>query len=105
VSGSASKTRVDLEALVADETSDCGVVGGAALREFALAVVRDSTREALSDLRQVLVRDLGAEAAVEAAAVAAFFNAIDRVADATGTEPDQPTMDLINQWLPELAAR
>jgi hypothetical protein len=106
VSGSATKTRVDLTALIGDESTDCGVDHGADLRQFALAIVRGGTPEdGLADRRSVLADNLGADAVVDAAAVAAFFNAFDRVADATGTDPDPPTMDLIGQWLPDLATQ
>jgi hypothetical protein len=63
-----------------------------------------ATPEAVSERRQVLVEDLGVEEAVDAASVAAFFDALDRVADATGTDPDQPTMELVGQWLPDPAS-
>ena len=102
VSGSATKTRVDLEALLADEESDCGVPGGALLRRFALRVIRGDIPDRIAPLRLAVAAELGTEATVDAAAVAAFFNAFDRIADATGTNPDEPTMQLLGQWLPGL---
>lgn len=102
VSGSATKTTVDLEALLADERADCGVPAGRALREFALAVIRERAPEEVSRSRERLSTEIGPAGAVDAAATTAFFNAFDRVADATGTDPDPPTMELIGQWLPDL---
>jgi hypothetical protein len=43
---------------------------------------------------------MGAEALVDAAAVAAFFNAFDRVADATGTIIDESARDALLHLLP-----
>jgi hypothetical protein len=100
VSGSATKIRVDLDALVSDQDSDCGVPAGSGLRRFARALVRETPGAGLSELRDALISELGIPAAVDAAAVAAFFNGLDRVADATGTDPDEPTMELVGQWLP-----
>jgi hypothetical protein len=56
---------------------------GAALAEFAEAIQdRDDTR--LNGVRAELLRTLGPEGLVDAAAVAAIFNGLVRVADATG---------------------
>ena len=51
---------------------------------FAEAVLGDDEAK-LQQARDDLVQAAGAEAFVDAAAVVALFNAIDRVADATGT--------------------
>jgi alkylhydroperoxidase family enzyme len=56
---------------------------GAALAEFAEAIeAHDNAR--LNGVRATLRRTLGPEGLVDAAAVAAIFNGLVRVADATG---------------------
>jgi hypothetical protein len=60
-----------------------GIAESALLIEFSEAIiVGDDAR--LAKARDEVVRRLGAAALVDAAAVAALFNGIDRVADATG---------------------
>lgn len=62
---------------------DGNIPDGALLVAFAEAVIgRDDTR--LATVRADISAKLGAAALVDAAAIAATFNAIDRVADATG---------------------
>ena len=63
---------------------DGGIVHGQELMTFAEATIGDGNR-ALDEARRSLLRTLGPAALVDAAAVAGLFNAIDRVADATGT--------------------
>ena len=63
--------------------NDGGVVNGARLIRFATAVLGDDAR-ALAAARSDIVAVMGGEALTDTAAVAALFNAIDRVADATG---------------------
>ena len=67
-----------------------GVPQGALLIRFAEAVVRGAADE-LADARHAVQSQMGSAALVDAAAVAALFNAIDRVADATGIplEPEK----------------
>ena len=65
-------------------TGDGGIVHGQELMTFAEAVLGDDAR-APDAARRSLLRALGPAALVDAAAVAGLFNAIDRVADATGT--------------------
>ena len=62
---------------------DGGVPHGRLLMRFAEAVL-DEDEAALSRARTELLRALGPEGFVDAAAVVGLFNAIDRVADATG---------------------
>lgn len=75
------------------------------MRRFARALVREAPGAGLSELRGAPISELGMPATVDAAAVAAFFNGFDRIADATVTDPDEPTIELVGQWLPDLAAR
>jgi len=63
---------------------DGGIVHGQELMTFAEMALGDDAR-ALIEARRSLLSALGPAALVDAAAVAGLFNAIDRVADATGT--------------------
>ena len=65
-------------------TGDGGIVHGQELMTFAEAALGDDTR-ALDAASRSLLRTVGPAALVDAAAVVGLFNAIDRVADATGT--------------------
>ena len=63
--------------------ADGGIAHGELLMRFADAVVAVD-QAALAGLRAEIEDAMGAEALVDAAAVAAIFDALDRVADATG---------------------
>jgi len=93
--------RVDLEAVVGGSPeSETGVPGSAALRRFAAAVARGHVSEL--NMTRAHIAGMGAEALVDASAVAAFFNAFDRVADATGTIVDEPARDALSHLLPNV---
>jgi hypothetical protein len=63
---------------------DCGIPEGALLIEFAEAILGgDEAR--LAQARASIAASMGTAALVDAAGIAGLFNAIDRVADATGT--------------------
>jgi hypothetical protein len=63
---------------------DCGIPEGALLIDFAEAILAgDEAR--LARARAAIVAAMGAAAIVDEAGIAGLFNAIDRVADATGT--------------------
>jgi hypothetical protein len=66
---------------------DIGVEKGAILIAFADAVVADD-KAALETTRRQIADAMGEAALVDAAGVAAYFNGIDRIADATGTPVD-----------------
>ena len=66
---------------------DTGVESGAILIAFADAVIADD-KAALETTRRQISDTMGEAALVDAARVAAFFNGIDRIADATGTPVD-----------------
>ena len=70
---------------------ESGVPQGALLIEFAEAVL-GSDDGRLARGRAALLDAMGPEALVDAAGVAGLFNAIDRVADATGTPLDDKTL-------------
>jgi hypothetical protein len=63
--------------------SSGGVANGARLIRFATAVLGDDMAE-LAAARSDLADGMGGDALTDTAAVAALFNAIDRVADSTG---------------------
>jgi hypothetical protein len=73
---------VDLTA-VADGRADVGVEHGAALIRFATACA-ERNDAALAEARDALVADTDAEFMVDAAAVAANFEMMTRLADSTG---------------------
>lgn len=89
MSGKANGLDADLTA-AADVTGeklgeDDGIPNGRTLRRFALAMV---TGEGLDAARGELLEELGAEVLVDSSAIVANFEAINRVADATGTKLD-----------------
>lgn len=80
---------------------DGGIPHGRLLVEFAEAVLgSDDFR--LAQARKRLGETLGTEALVDAAAVVANFNAIDRVADATGIPIDAERLELTADLRAEL---
>jgi hypothetical protein len=78
---------------------EVGVVHGKLLLAFADAVVGDDDAE-LDRVRVALVEELGEAAFVDAAATAASFNSVVRVADATGIPIEEykkdPTREILN---------
>ncbi len=60
-----------------------GIANGAMLLRFATAVLADDAGE-LAAARAAIANTMGGAALTDTAAVAALFDAIDRVADATG---------------------
>ncbi|MEE8312527.1 MAG: hypothetical protein V3R77_09720 [Candidatus Binatia bacterium] len=70
---------------------DGGVENAALLRRFTVAVIQKP--EDLEAARIALVRALGPGRAAQAAAIIADFDAINRVADATGIDLDAFTAD------------
>jgi hypothetical protein len=70
---------------------DSGIPHAALLIEFAEALLGDDDPR-LARSRAAVGEAMGAAALVDAAGIAGFFNAIDRVADATGTPLDDKTL-------------
>ena len=66
-----------------DGDGDSGVPHGRALLDFAEAVIGGTDAE-IGDARDKLVDAVGADGFVDAAGVVASFNAVVRIADATG---------------------
>jgi hypothetical protein len=90
VSGANEGRELDLRA-VAGAPGDGGVPHGAALTAFGEAALgRDA--EALRRARSELAARLGPAGVVDAAAVVATFEMMDRVADATGVPLDTPVV-------------
>jgi len=83
---------VDLQGVMGAADGDGGIPHGALLVAFAEAVLGDDP-DILSETRQAVSRALGEAAMVDAAAVAGGFNAIDRVADATGIPIDEERVE------------
>jgi hypothetical protein len=80
----------NLDGVIGD--GDGGIPHGGLLIEFAeAAIVGDDAR--LSAAREQVLKTLGPESLVDAAGIVATFNAIDRVADATGTPIDEERLE------------
>ena len=73
----------DLNAVTGAAQGDGGVPHGRLLVAFAEAVLGED-KEALTHARAALSEAIGSAGLVDAAAVVGLFDAIDRVADATG---------------------
>ncbi len=85
---SIEQTGADYELSGIAGDGDGGIPDGRLLIEFAEAVIGDDDAQ-LTEARGRLMQTLGGAALVDAAGVVATFNAIDRVADATGTPIDE----------------
>ena len=82
-SAKATNTEIDIKALTSDDVSDSGVANGGLLVGFTEAVLGNVETQ-LDVARQRLRNQFGDEGLVDASAVIANYNALDRVADATG---------------------
>ena len=82
-SGATHNQAYDLKAVTGSVEGDAGVPHGGLLVAFAEAVLGDD-KEALARTRAALAAALGPAGLVDAAGIVGLFNAIDRVADATG---------------------
>ncbi|NQU69290.1 MAG: hypothetical protein HQ514_02005 [Rhodospirillales bacterium] len=89
-----------MNALIGEADGDGGIPDSALLARFAEAAISDDGGD-LSAIRTELVGALGEAALIDASAIVATFNAIDRVADSTGIPIDEiriaPTSDLREQ--------
>ncbi len=89
----------NLDGVIGD--GDGGIPDGGLLIEFAeAAIAGDEAR--LSMARERLLKTLGPEALVDAAGIVATFNAIDRVADATGTPIDDERIEVTAEMRTQL---
>jgi len=92
--------RVNLQAVISGAVgADTAIPVGGALRRFARATILGPAQE-LDAARAELLEEIGPDAVGDAATVAAFFNAYDRVADATGTISDETMRESIAHLLP-----
>jgi DNA-binding phage protein len=94
LSADITKSDVDLKLVNGDKTASAGDIRhGHALMNFAEAIAsRDE--EALASARNALLEEAGAEVLVDAAAVAANFQRMVRIADSTGIPLDQTSAAL-----------
>lgn len=88
VSGQISGEDADLSLVTGQGVDDGGIPYGRSLIAFVEAVMGDND-EVLVNRRQQLAEEIGGEGLVDAAAVIAMFNYVDRVADATGIPLDE----------------
>ena len=85
MSGPVNGVDADLKAILGKTDGDTGIAHGDILREFALAAI---SGDGIDEARSRVFDELGPEVLVDAAGVAAWFDAITRVADATGVVLD-----------------
>ena len=91
-SGQKQGNQINLSAVIGEADGDGGIANGEILVDFAEAILGvDADR--LSECRRTVAKELGNEALVDAAAIAATFNAIDRVADGTGIPIDEERLE------------
>ena len=98
-SGEQAAGDLDLQVVVGRSTdADGGIAHGAQLRRFAVAVISADPQQIVA-AREALVVAVGTERAAQAAGIVAGFDAINRVADATGIALDRrsegTTLDLV----------
>jgi hypothetical protein len=91
-SGQKSGNDYDLAAAIGQADGDGGVPGGQFLRDFAEAIIAGDDGQ-VSRTREACRATFGDAGMVDAAAIAAQFDAIDRVADATGMYLDDTALD------------
>lgn len=82
-SGKHTGADYDLNAVLGQEGDESGIPHAGVLTAFAEAVV-GYDMDRIAEARGAVIGALGETALADAAGVAALFNAIDRVADATG---------------------
>lgn len=92
----------DLASVMGLGDGDGGIAHGAALIAFSEAVIGGGEAE-LSAARAAVTDTLGAAALVDAAAVAAIFDAIDRVADATAIPLEAQKLKQMGAFMSEFA--
>jgi hypothetical protein len=91
----------DLENVVGIGNGETGVAHGELLLAFADAVIGGDDAE-LDRARTALIETLGEEAFIDAAGTTASYNAIVRIADATGIPVDEFKQDAAREILDDL---
>ena len=91
-SGQKSGNDYDLAAAIGAADGDGGVPGGQVLRNFSDAILGDDDNR-LEQARMSCHAAFGDAGIVDVAAIAAQFDALDRVADATGMYLDDAALD------------
>ncbi len=86
---------------VLDPSLESGIPHGEALLAFADAVLGEED-EVLDSARKRVLKELGPEALVDAAAVVATFMQMDRIADATGIPMDGAFLEQTREVRAEL---
>jgi hypothetical protein len=83
------------------DVANCGIPNAQVLVEFAEAAVGDDPL-LLDAARAAVISEMGGEALCDAAGVAAMFNAVDRVADASGIPVENGTANVTDKLREEL---
>ena len=100
-SGQKAQLDTDLHVILGESADpDGGVPDGALLRRFTVAVLGDEAD--LEAARRDLLAKLGPSRVARAAAIIAGFDAINRVADATGMRLNAETEDLSRDLVADL---
>lgn len=100
-SGQAKGEHYDLSAVLGDSGKDSGIPDADVLIRFAEAVVGYDEAE-IAAARQAVIDRMGDAALVDAAGIAANFNAIDRVADSSGIPLEEEKAALTEDFREDL---
>ena len=92
----------DLASVMGLGDGDSGIANGEELIAFSEAVIVGDETE-LTAARAAVIDTLGGAALVDAAAVVAIFDAIDRVADATAIPLENQKLDEMGNFMSEFA--
>jgi len=84
-----------------DRSLEPGLVGGAALLDLVDATLGGDPSTA-AEARRAIVTDLGEDGLLDAAAVIANFEMMNRVADGTGMPVGKGTLERTKEWRSEL---
>ena len=90
-SGEHTGDTYDFRSINGEAVDACGIPHAGLLLRFAEAVIEPQA--ALSPIRHEVEQTLGAPALVDSAAVIAIFNAVVRIADATGIALEEYKVD------------
>lgn len=93
-----------LEAVLGKDAEDCGIDNARALIDFVEAIINRNDTE-LVRTRDVLTGEIGTDGMIDAAAVAANFQRMVRIADATGIPIDGQMQDMTRDIQEQLGLR